>query len=279
VLKKMVLIENTLASFGVHALMVGAIFWGAQIFEPSSMMKKGQSALWIQVDAKSGKMASLPAAPAQAVEATEQKPQLNQKPKQKQKQKTEPKRKVVLPKNLPSELKATADPVIERAVAPVVQRVAQPVVESVSEKVASHSTEITSRPEPAAETRGHLTSKSNSVAIQGGVGAPVPFGAENGVVRANEKQLYYTKIMEILQRHKQYPNRALELDQQGTVRVHCRILPDGSVVDARIVEPSRYQSLNDASLALLQRIRKFPPLPQSLASAPLSFILPIRYFL
>jgi len=57
------------------------------------------------------------------------------------------------------------------------------------------------------------------------------------------------------------------------------ILPDGSVKDVKVQSPCRYRKLNKAAVRTLERVGRFPPIPDTLNVSELSICVPIRYTL
>jgi protein TonB len=67
--------------------------------------------------------------------------------------------------------------------------------------------------------------------------------------------------------------------QTGTVEVEFTILSDGTIGSARVIAPCRYRKLNKAALHTLERVGRFPPIPDTLNVSELSICVPIRYTL
>ncbi|MFT6557584.1 energy transducer TonB [Sneathiella sp.] len=75
-----------------------------------------------------------------------------------------------------------------------------------------------------------------------------------------------------------YPKRALDLGQQGTVKLHVHITPDGTPTELKIARSSGYRLLDKAALAAVQKW-EFVPRKQgattvaSWVSVPVDFVI------
>ncbi|WP_169545353.1 energy transducer TonB [Sneathiella aquimaris] len=75
-----------------------------------------------------------------------------------------------------------------------------------------------------------------------------------------------------------YPKRALDLGQQGTVKLHVRITPDGTPTELKVARSSGYRLLDKAALAAVQKW-EFVPRKQgattvaSWVSVPVDFVI------
>ena len=76
-----------------------------------------------------------------------------------------------------------------------------------------------------------------------------------------------------------YPPAALTARMEGTVKVAFWIAPNGRLRSVRLAEPSRYVLLNYAAKAAVRRAAPFPSLPADAPDEPVSFSVPLRFFL
>lgn len=90
---------------------------------------------------------------------------------------------------------------------------------------------------------------------------------------------WQSAVLGHLERHKRYPRESRRRRQQAIVYVRVRINRDGTVVDYRLEQPSRYQPLNQESLTLIARAQPLPPPPADVEGEPVEFVVPVEYSL
>jgi protein TonB len=91
---------------------------------------------------------------------------------------------------------------------------------------------------------------------------------------ANEH--YRALILGILERAKRYPLAAQRRGFEGTVEIAFLINADGRISDARIIVPSPYRVLDEATLAMVHRVKVLPAPP---GLVPQRFPVRIEYTL
>ena len=82
-----------------------------------------------------------------------------------------------------------------------------------------------------------------------------------------------------LEQFKRYPALARARRQQGTVYLRFSMNRDGEVVGARIEKSAGYSTLDEETLALLQRAQPLPKPPPEIGGETLELVVPIEYFL
>lgn len=90
---------------------------------------------------------------------------------------------------------------------------------------------------------------------------------------------YYHELAAWLEKHKQYPRRAVLRRQQGVVRVSFKIDRQGNLLSREIVASSGYRLLDEAADALLLRASPMPGIPGQSTAKVLELIVPIKYAL
>lgn len=90
---------------------------------------------------------------------------------------------------------------------------------------------------------------------------------------------YFSQLAAYLRRNKQYPPEAKQARQQGIVTVRFTIDRGGNISGVSVRKGSGHTILDNATVALLQRVSPAPPLPASLGRDSLTISLPIEYSL
>lgn len=93
------------------------------------------------------------------------------------------------------------------------------------------------------------------------------------------KQFYIADVFKKIYAQVNYPRRAQELRQIGTVKLSVVIDAVGNVKAVASIDESRFMMLNKAALAAVNSAAPFPPLPQGLDVAELELFVPITFSL
>ncbi|MDX4057730.1 energy transducer TonB [Aliarcobacter skirrowii] len=104
----------------------------------------------------------------------------------------------------------------------------------------------------------------------------------NQVKAAEIEDLYLGKIKNTIERYKTYPRNAKRLHHQGVVKIAFDVLLNGKITNIRIIENSKYKTLDKATIDLLEKIGSFDPIPNELMSkldnkSNLSLEIPVEY--
>lgn len=98
--------------------------------------------------------------------------------------------------------------------------------------------------------------------------------------RAKAREMdYYAILSAYLNRRKSYPAEARQARQQGVVTVRFTVDRNGGVSAISLKKSSGHGVLDDATLALLQRVAPLPKMPASMARDSITLALPIEYSL
>lgn len=129
----------------------------------------------------------------------------------------------------------------------------------------------TATPEPAPAT----TQAAAPAAVAAPAYAP---GADDPRARRQEMD-YFRTLSAHLNRRKTYPAEARQARQQGVVTVRFTVDRAGNVSAVSIRQSSGHTILDDATLALMQRVAPLPPMPASMQRDHITLSLPIDYSL
>jgi protein TonB len=80
-----------------------------------------------------------------------------------------------------------------------------------------------------------------------------------------------------IEHFKRYPAEARSRGDQGIAKVAFTIDHEGHLLSSRIVESSGSAALDNETLAMLARAQPMPRPPDQLASAELTFVVPVRF--
>lgn len=93
------------------------------------------------------------------------------------------------------------------------------------------------------------------------------------------RQFYVSDMLKKVFSKTRYPKRALERNQEGSVRIAVTIDRKGNILNTRILEESRYELLNKEASEAVTRAAPFPELPPALSGSKFEFTVPIRFTL
>ena len=88
---------------------------------------------------------------------------------------------------------------------------------------------------------------------------------------------YLSKVKAKIEKNKVYPKIAKKLNQSGKVLVSFDILKDGKVINIRIIQNSKFEKLDEASIELLTKIGFFEAIPNELNKTVWNIQIPINY--
>ena len=88
---------------------------------------------------------------------------------------------------------------------------------------------------------------------------------------------YLSKVKAKIEKNKVYPKIAKKLNQTGKVLVSFDILKDGKVINIKIIQNSKFEKLDEASVELLTNIGFFEAIPSELNKTVWNIQIPINY--
>ncbi len=91
------------------------------------------------------------------------------------------------------------------------------------------------------------------------------------------RQIYHSMLLRHTYDFLEYPQRALERNQEGSIRIRVTIDPSGRVRDIQTVQASRFNDLNKAALSAIKAASPYPKVPPALAKNDYEFSVPITF--
>lgn len=99
----------------------------------------------------------------------------------------------------------------------------------------------------------------------------------NNQTNQNLESEYLAKVKNKIEKNKVYPKVAKRLNQTGKVIVSFDILKDGKVTNIKIINKSKFEKLDEASIELLTNIGFFEAIPNELNKTVWNIQIPINY--
>ena len=99
----------------------------------------------------------------------------------------------------------------------------------------------------------------------------------NNQKNQNLESEYLAKVKNKIEKNKVYPKVAKRLNQTGKVIVSFDILKDGKVTNIKIINKSKFEKLDEASIELLTNIGFFEAIPNELNKTVWNIQIPINY--
>lgn len=186
--------------------------------------------------------------------------------------------------------KKIVEPIIEQKPEPVIEKIvekpAPKVIEKPKklEKVVKKEKPIEKIVEKPVEKVAEKTEKSieeNPVVTQTTPNTnPVIESTEATISKVQIDSIedaYLSKVKAKIEKNKVYPKIAKRLNQTGKVVVSFDILKDGKVINIRIIQNSKFEKLDEASIELLTKIGFFEAIPNELNKTVWNIQIPINY--
>lgn len=93
----------------------------------------------------------------------------------------------------------------------------------------------------------------------------------------NLEAKYLAKVHATVEKNKVYPRAAKRLNQTGKVHVNFDILKNGKIQNVKIVQKSKFEKLDSASIELLLNIGHFEVIPDEINKSVWNITIPISY--
>lgn len=93
------------------------------------------------------------------------------------------------------------------------------------------------------------------------------------------RQFYVSDSIKKIRSKTKYPQRALDRNQAGNVRVAVVVDRGGNLISSNIIESSPYDLLNKEALEAIKRSAPFPALPEAISGTRFEFSVPMRWAL
>lgn len=94
-----------------------------------------------------------------------------------------------------------------------------------------------------------------------------------------QQQLYIAQLKRWSNKFTEYPRRALDRQQQGTVRVSVTIDRQGNVKNAEVVEETKYALLNRGAIDIVENASPYPAIPDEISGEEFTFSFPIIFLI
>lgn len=82
-----------------------------------------------------------------------------------------------------------------------------------------------------------------------------------------------------LERHKRYPRSAQARRQEGVAQVRFTLDREGRVLSVRLEKTSGFESLDEETVAMVQRASPLPAPPPEIAQDRMELVVPVQFFL
>lgn len=179
---------------------------------------------------------------------------------------------------------AIDEPVTEPAPEPAVEPPRQPAPAPTAEPEPVAEQKPAAVPQPAPEPAQTSTTDVASTAPQPDAPATEEPSAQQrpqqvelhaGV--SSEVDSYLSRLYRHLNRHFEYPRRALRLGQEGTPVVLFEFNRQGELVSYALQDSSSFTLLDQAALTLLEAANPLPPVPEHMTGRTFTFRLPVTF--
>jgi periplasmic protein TonB len=104
--------------------------------------------------------------------------------------------------------------------------------------------------------------------------APAP---SSGTSAAAAAASYRSLLASHLQRFKRYPDSARANSERGTTSLNFTVTRNGKVTSSRLARSSGFSSLDQETLALIQRAQPLPSFPPEMREASVNFTVPFSF--
>lgn len=147
------------------------------------------------------------------------------------------------------------------------------VMTSSSSTTAAESAHTPLLPEPVVNAGGNseLTRNGKEPSIEK---TPPPTIAAAVILN---RQLYQSKLQRWVYKSIRYPSAAIELKQEGSVRLSVTIDRSGNVLDIADVQLSQYKLLNVAAFEAINNASPLPKVPSDVTGRTFTFTIPISF--
>lgn len=131
------------------------------------------------------------------------------------------------------------------------------------------------KPEEAEEGKSDGDSKDTDYAKPGEGGATGSVGGEGA--KSAVLNRYIMIVRARIEKKKRYPRAARINNEEGTATVSFLLDSSGTVVVAKVVLSSGYETLDNAALDTVLAASPYPPIPERLKRKNLNLKVPIKY--
>jgi len=93
-----------------------------------------------------------------------------------------------------------------------------------------------------------------------------------------ERQFYVSESLTAIRQNVSYPRRALEREQEGSIRLAVTVARNGDVLNIQALEEARHSLLNRAATQAVEKT-EFPPMPPGVTGDSITYTAPIAFTL
>jgi periplasmic protein TonB len=180
------------------------------------------------------------------------------------------------------EKEIVTEPIIEK----IVEKPAPKVIEKpkkVEKKIVKQEKpieKIVEKPAPKVVEKENENIEKMAVAEQNEISTKQESIIQSNSNNERNKNLeseYLAKVKNKIEKNKVYPKVAKRLNQTGKVIVSFDILKDGKITNIKIIDKSKFEKLDEASIELLTNIEFFEAIPNELNKTVWNIQIPINY--
>lgn len=128
-------------------------------------------------------------------------------------------------------------------------------------------------PAPAAPEATPMDTAVASIEAEEDEEALPAFTAES--LLANQR--YFSNLNLVIRRNLEYPRRAAQRGQEGSMRIAIELDRNGNLLRAEFLEESDYSILNRAAMDTIEELAPFPPIPAAVPGSRHDFTIPITF--
>lgn len=92
-------------------------------------------------------------------------------------------------------------------------------------------------------------------------------------------QRYFSNLVRQVQAEIRYPRRAMRRGQQGSIRIAIKINRSGELLEATLIEQTKYRSLNNEAMDAVEDAEPFAQIPELITGRVHEFTIPITFTL
>ena len=161
----------------------------------------------------------------------------------------------------------------------IVEAAPEPEAEIIATVAASPTPEVDADSLPAepSDESTELASTSEPTAEEQAVKEAAEEEIEFNVAEALAQRDYTPLVVAQIYKSIAYPNRAVQKNQQGTVRIGLVVDRSGELLSVTATQESDYRLLNQAALKAVRKAAPFPNLPEGIKADSFELNLPITF--
>ncbi|MEM9060869.1 MAG: TonB family protein [Pseudomonadota bacterium] len=116
-----------------------------------------------------------------------------------------------------------------------------------------------------------------TAALAPGAGGQVKDGGYSKAAINSARKTFLTAVRRAVERKKRYPKRAKRRGTTGTAKIRITLDASGRLVSASMTSSSGESILDDAAMAAIKRVGRFPKIPEEMGQSQVKVTLPIAF--